>query len=160
MQVETLAEEATADVFTKLWQKKRIIDPEQGVTPLLYKIAKDTAYNYLKKIAVNERLKSQYLKIYPSIEFKNGELLFIEKEELEVVQEIIESMPPKRLTIFKMRYYEGLDNPTIAEKLEISINTVREHLAKARFQLKEKLPSHSEAYIGLILASTLAHFFI
>lgn len=151
IQLDALAEEATADVFIKLWEKKNIINPDQAVVALLYKIAKDTAYNYLKKIASNEKLKAEYLKIYPSIEFKSGELLFLEKEQLVAIQAIIETLPPKRLAIFKMRYYEGLDNSAIAKKLEISINTVREHLAKARFYLKERLPTHTKAYTGLVL---------
>ncbi|MEL6649565.1 MAG: sigma factor, partial [Bacteroidota bacterium] len=46
-----LAEEATADVFVTLWKKRFLINPKIGIQALLYKIAKDTAFNYLKKIA-------------------------------------------------------------------------------------------------------------
>ena len=144
IQQETMAEEVTADVFITLWKRRTIIDPTLPIQAFLYKIAKDTAYNYLKKIASNVRLKQQYLENYPIVELKNGEVLFLEKEQLTLVNHVIETLPPKRLKVFKMRYYEGLDNNTIAERLGISINTVKVHLAKARLYLKEKISKEQE----------------
>jgi len=57
---------------------------------------------------------------------------------------VIETLPPKRLEVFKLRYYEGLDNNSIAEQLGISINTVKVHLAKSRLYLKEKITQEQE----------------
>ena len=146
---EQIAEEATADVFILLWQKRTIIDPSLPIQALLYKIAKDTAYNYLKKIASNSRLKRQFVKNYPTIEFKDGEVTLLEKEQLSQVETIIESLPPKRQAVFKLRYYEGFDNGMIAEQLGISINTVKVHLSKARLYLKEELLHHKGVYTCL-----------
>lgn len=139
IQDKALTEEATADVFITLWKKRVLINPNLPIQALLYKIAKDTAYNYLKKIASNTRLKQQYLENYPSIELKNGEVLFLQKEQLALFHQVIETLPPKRLKVFKMRYYEGMDNKKIAQKLGISINTVKVHLNKAKLYLKEKI---------------------
>lgn len=139
-----MAEEATADVFITLWKKRSIIDPNLPIQSFLFKIAKDTAYNYLKKIASNARLKQAYLESYPTIDLKNGEVLFLEKEQLIQVEKVIETLPPKRLEVFKLRYYEGLDNNSIAEQLGISINTVKVHLAKSRLYLKEKITQEQE----------------
>ena len=150
IQQEMLAEEATADVFITLWKKRTIINPNLPIEAFLYKIAKDTAYNYLKKIANDTRLRQQYLENYPILELKNGEVLFLEKEQLAQVEKVIETMPPKRLAIFKLRYYEGLDNTKIVAQLGISINTVKVHLAKARLYLKEQLPLQQEAYLVLV----------
>ena len=135
---EALTKEATADVFITLWQKRNIISTSTSIAPFLFKVAKDISYNYLKKIARNDRLKSSYIDHYPVMESKDGESLFIEQENLEALQHLTDQLPPKRKMIFQMRYYEGLNNKEIAEQLEISINTVREQLAKARQFLKEK----------------------
>lgn len=139
IQQETLAEEATSDVFIILWKKRSLIQTDQPIQAFLYKIAKDTAYNYLKKIASNDRLKQQYLENYPCIELKNGEVIFLEKEKLTLLNDVIETLPPKRLEVFKMRYYDGLDNNSIAKQLGISANTVKVHLVKARLYLKEMI---------------------
>lgn len=153
IRIENIAEEATADVFITLWKKRLVIDPNRTIAPLLYKIAKDIAYNYLKRIASNERLKQIYLDRYPVIFTKNGESLFIEQERREEMHQIISTLPPTRKKIFKMRYYEGKDNQTIAELLNISPNTVKVHLTKARHHLKRHLKEKGDLYwIGLLIS--------
>ena len=156
LQQEAMAEEATADVFIRLWKKRDIIDPFLPIQAFLYKIAKDTAYNYLKKIANDARLRQEYLNNYPIIELKNGEVLFLEKEQLAQLEKVIETLPPKRLEVFKLRYYEGLDNPKIAERLGISINTVKVHLAKARLYLKNQILTEQELYWSIFLLMAAA----
>jgi len=141
LQQKALAEEATADVFILLWKKRTLIDPHSTIQAFLYKIARDTTYNYLKKIASDARLRDAYLDNYPTIELKSGEILFLEQEQLALVKEVIQTLPPRRLEVFELRYYEGLDNHKIAAVLDISVNTVKVHLAKARFHLERKLSS-------------------
>lgn len=151
IQNESMAEEATADVFITLWKKRATIDPLRPIQALLYKIAKDIAYNYLKKIAADNRLRRDYINSYPVIDFQNGEVLMLNKEKLAQVEKVIETLPPKRLEVFKLRYYEGLDNNRIAQQLGISINTVKVHLAKARLYLKQQIHSEQGLYWSLLL---------
>ncbi len=153
LQQKALAEEATSDVFIILWKKRALIDPHSTIQAFLYKIARDIAYNYLRKIASDARLRKEYLENYPIIEFKNGEVLFLEQERLELVKEVIQTLPPRRLEVFKLRYYEGLDNHKIAALLDISVSTVKVHLAKARFYLKGKLSSEQEFDLMLVWLS-------
>lgn len=136
---KTLAQEATTDVFVKLWQKSEIIDSDHTILPLLYKIAKDTAYNYLKKIARDNRLKQRFVENYVLIDIKDSEMLLIEKEEWNVLSRIIETMPDRQQQIFEMRFWDGKSNSIIAEELDISLNTVKAHLAAGRKFLKQKI---------------------
>ena len=65
----------------------------------------------------------------------------------------METLPPQRKAIFKMRYFEGKDNSKIAEQMQISINTVKVQLVKARRHLKQQLalnPDHFLAIISLL----------
>lgn len=68
----------------------------------------------------------------------------IEEEELAYLRQIVDAMPPKRSQIFKMRYFEGNDNQTIAQQLGISVHTVKVQLARARTQLKNQLSMKEE----------------
>lgn len=147
----TLAEEATADVFVTLWQKRQIVKPEGAFTPLLYKIAKDIAYNYLKKTAADNRLKLAFLRSVPSRHSQDGEAILIGTEAVEAIHSIVESLPAKRKEIFKLRYYEGMNNQAIARHLDISVNTVREQLARARRFLKEHHDLQENSLLLLLL---------
>lgn len=135
---ESFAEDATADVFIKLWEKHAIIDDSKSIRPFLFKLAKDISYNYLRKIASDDRLKEAYIKRYPLVEKQDAELSYIEKENQIRLDTLIDSLPGKRKEIFKLRYEEGLDYKSIAQRLDISANTVKVQLVRARSFLKNK----------------------
>lgn len=140
---EIIAEEVTADVFITLWNKRGIIDPKKPVQALLYKIARDIAYNYLKKIANDKRLQQQFIEKAAST---TANELF-EPEILNAFQDIVESLPSKRLKIFRLRYHDGMSNEKIAHDLGISINTVKVQLAKARLYLKQRMAVWKDAQL-------------
>lgn len=139
LQNEVLAEEATADVFIKLWEKKTIINPDKPIEAFLYKLAKDICFNYLKKLAREKKLVKSFIKNYTGGSFKSSEDLYLEQEELNEIEEIISSLSPKRLEVFRLKYFQDLNNQEIATSLDISLNTVRVHLTKARLHLKNQL---------------------
>jgi RNA polymerase sigma-70 factor (ECF subfamily) len=142
---ETIAEEVTADVFITLWNKRGIIDPGKPIQALLYKIARDIAYNYLKKIANDQRLQQQFIEsAQPDHNGSAADELF-EPETLHAFHDIIDSLPTKRLQIFKLRYYDGMSQEKIAGNLGISIHTVKVHLAKARLYLKQRMAVWKDA---------------
>ncbi len=142
--VEALTKDATSEVFITLWKKRKIVLSNQSLQPFLYRIAKFTAYNYLKKIANDNQLQQQFLEQHSVVHGRNGEQLLIEKEELATINDLIETLPPKRRAIFKMRYFEGKGNQAIAEQFQISIHTVKVHLVKARRHLKKQLVMHRD----------------
>jgi len=135
---EELAEEATADVFIQLWKKRSMLNPEGIILPFLYKLAKDISINYLKKIASSERLKQEYIEHFLLFKEDTQEDKLIKLEEWENLISQIELLPPKRKEILKLRYQEGLDYKSIAQKLNISPHTVKVQLVKARKFLKYK----------------------
>lgn len=145
-----LAEEATADVFIKIWEKRNIIDPSRGIKPLLYKIAKDITFNYLKKIASNERLKEKFLEFYQLADTNHGEKLYLKKEYTAQISNIVNDLPPQRRTIFKLKYFEGKNNQDIATQLNLSIHTVKSQLSKARFFVREKLQLNKELFVWIL----------
>ena len=155
--IEVLAEEATSEVFVTLWKKRTIIRTDHSIQSFLYRVAKFKAYDYLKKIATDKHLQEQFLLSHSVGNFKSGERLLIEKEQLEAINKLVETLPPQRKAIFKMRYFEGKDNSAIAEQMHISINTVKVHLVKARHHLKQHLALNNDSSLATL--SILAFMF-
>lgn len=135
----SLAEEATADVFIKIWEKRNIINTDRSIQAFLYKIARDTAFSYLRKVASNERLKQKFLENYPLTDHKHGEWIYLKKEHATTVANIVGVLPPQRQLIFRMKYFEGKDNSAIAEELNLSVHTVKSQLVKARTYVRKRL---------------------
>ena len=153
LKVQMLAEEATADVFITIWKKRQIISTNQSIQPFLYKLARDTAYSYLRKVASKERLKKVFLENYPVQDDLDGERQFLQKEYTARVSHIVDALPTQRQLIFRMRYFDGKDNPTIARELNLSIHTVKSQLVKARSYVRQQLEliGTSSAYFALSL---------
>lgn len=133
-----ICEETTADVFVTLWQKKNIIDPNSAIEAFLFKVARDKSLNHLKKIARDKQLKNEFLENYLTHNEKSVERQFIEQEDLSVIYASISKLPPKQQRVFKLRYLDGMSYKEIAERLNLSVNTVKAHLLQARRSLSDQ----------------------
>ncbi|WP_339379523.1 RNA polymerase sigma factor [Okeania hirsuta] len=58
--IEVLAEEATSEVFLTLWEKRSIISTDKSIQAFCIHIAKVRLNDHLKKIANDQRLKSNF----------------------------------------------------------------------------------------------------
>lgn len=134
-----LCEEITADTFVILWQKRNIIDAESAVEAFLYKVARDKSLNHLKKIARDSQMKTEFLGNYLELQERSVERKYIEKEDLSLVEVAISKLPTKQQQVFRLKYLDGLSYKEIAQKLDVSVNTIKAHLRQARRYLSKKL---------------------
>lgn len=70
----------------------------------------------------------------------------LEKEKLEMVEEVIEALPQQMQRCLLLHVVDGLTYEEIATVLNISPNTVSVHLHQARKVLKEKLGPYSRRF--------------
>ena len=62
--------------------------------------------------------------------------------EAEIYFELIKQLPLNYRTVFNLYVIEGYSHKEIADILEVSENTSRSHLLRAREILKEKIQLH------------------
>lgn len=132
-----LAEEVVLDVFTVLWQKRetllRVKDPER----YLYVSVKNQALHYIKRgYAQQDDSFSLYeVELIPDLDTPEKNLLNEEYQNL--IQQAIDSLPPKCREVFRLVLSDKLKNREIAELLDISEKTVNVHIAKAYERIAE-----------------------
>ncbi len=117
------AEEVVQEAFCCIWQNRLKIDPEQKFSSYLFGIARNQAHTILRRKA----LFYHYLKILEKEPGNNNvstDHHVNGKEMKELLGRHIELMPPRRKEIFCMSRFEELTYKQIAEKLQISENTV------------------------------------
>ena len=73
------------------------------------------------------------------------------RELREAVQSVINTMPPKRRSVFCLSRFKSLTNQEIADKLGISIRTVEKHIELALRTFKEQLGSFFALFVGWFL---------
>jgi len=126
---DSLAQEIVQDIFMKIWQKRSmlpgLVNPESYFFTCLYR----RIYRHYKKLALERKLL-QVIAESPSFQNITDEVINASESE-RLIRMAVAKLPPQQQLVFKLSKQEGLSREQIAEKLHISPNTVRNHLAHA-----------------------------
>jgi RNA polymerase sigma-70 factor (ECF subfamily) len=128
---ETESEEVVQDVFLKIWEKRKELQPGLSFKSYLFTIA----YNATKKVYRQKLLDNKYKQEAAIVmgQDSSSDLSVLEyRNLLDYVDTIINRLPPARREIFIMSKKDGLKNEEIANILNISEQTVKNQLVAAR----------------------------
>lgn len=130
------SEDVVQELFIRLWTHRHQLTIKQGyVSGYLYKAAQNAAINYLRR--ENNRRKS--LEKMPLIPFTIDRDFLEEEEFREALKKCINELPGRCKEIFLLSRYDGCKQKEIADKLNISVKTIKNHLWKALTYLKSCL---------------------
>lgn len=139
------AEDIARESYVKLWQARDGFNHAKAIQSFLYVTTRNACINHLKRqktrVAYQDELA--YLE-----ENKREDLVLNRMIRAEFMQEIyaeIEKLPAQRRAVFKMAYFEGLKNDEIADRLKLSVFTVKFHKAKALATLRVRFSSRQLA---------------
>jgi RNA polymerase sigma-70 factor, ECF subfamily len=130
-------EETVQEVFVKLWLKKEMINPEKDFQSYLFSIAKHLVLDHLKS-AVNRKLYFVGEHFQQDLLEEEGLETSISQETEEKLQKLINEIPERRREIFRLSRFEGLSYKQIAERLNISENTVDSQIRNALAFLRKE----------------------
>jgi RNA polymerase sigma-70 factor (ECF subfamily) len=123
------AEEIVQEVFVKIWEARNRIDAYSSFESFLFTIAYNTTISLLRK-RVSEKKYVNYLMSLQQPVVSNEVENAIRYNELnEKVQLLLDQLTPRQKEIFLLCRQEGLTHDEIAQKLQISLNTVKKHMA-------------------------------
>ena len=141
---QEVAEEITSSVLLKIWQKRHAIDTNKSLSGLIFKMTKNLAISYLRKMAGSKALREKFLNLVNK-EYRNTvEEVIVLDEYMDLANQAIKQLPPRCRQIYNLHYKDCLDNHSIAKRLSISPHTVKSHLLKASSVIKAYLRMHSD----------------
>jgi len=128
------AEEVAQEVFLNIYRSLKSFHFKSSFKTWVYRIAVNCALNHLKKMNREEnRLGEFNEELNYSADFSQHKDALSEKEEQEVrVNSLLNVLNPDQRACVVLRNLEGLSYQEIADTLQISINTVRSRLKRAR----------------------------
>ena len=137
------AEDATQDVFVKAIRSVHRFRGNAKLSTWLYRIAVNTGLNYTRRKKIVAWLSLDFLvgkdEYFPD-NAQAGPDLELEKNESEaLVQQAIQSLPPRQRTAVILQRYEELSYKEIAEVMKTSLSAVESLLHHAKDNLAEKL---------------------
>ena len=136
-----LAEDMTQEVFVNIWANRENLSSINNFEKWLRIVVRNHAYNYLKRMAIEERLlkKEQSTAKEQNVVTENR---LTEKVLDNVLKKTIDKLPPQQKKIYILSRQDGLKHDEIARLLNISINTVKNHLKAALFTIRSALAPH------------------
>ncbi|MBA3285772.1 MAG: RNA polymerase sigma-70 factor [Nitrosopumilus sp.] len=135
-----VSEEIVSEALTFLWEKRGEIVFSASVTAYLYKMVQNRCLNHIKhqKVEneyVNYMIRNKLLDELP----EHDSNPYLEKELAQLIRVAIDSLPEKCKLVFEMSRFEELKNREIAQRLNISQNTVERHMTLAFEKLRKSL---------------------
>jgi RNA polymerase sigma-70 factor (ECF subfamily) len=145
-----ISEEIVQEVFVTIWVKRQLIGDARHPENYIFTILHNCIYAQFRKIAREHQLKSKLEKEQEEGEEVIESLLF-EKENKAILDNVINQMPPRQRLIYKLAKQEGWSREEIAKGLNISPNTVRNHLASAIEFLRNYLRKNASIIIWMAI---------
>jgi RNA polymerase sigma-70 factor (ECF subfamily) len=118
------------DVFISLFKLRDSLNPEVSVLAYLHVALKNRIMNHYRHQNVHKKYE-QYI-ARQEMQLTDNTAAHLDSKELEIhLKEEIRKLPQQCRTVFLLSREEGLHHKEIANHLNISVNTVEQHMRKA-----------------------------
>jgi RNA polymerase sigma-70 factor (family 1) len=150
---EMYAEEIVQDTFLKIWQHRSELQELDNVTAWIFTITRNLSYNFLKRQLKDQELVRR-LDEYFALPSGSAEENLLYKEALVRVQQAVNILPPQQAMVFTLNRLQGLSLDEVADQLQLSKSTVKNHLTQALKNVRTHLLEHSGIYM-LVMSALL-----
>lgn len=144
------AEDMIQEVFIQLWKNRDKLDPQYSFNSYIFTITKNKILNIIRKRVYEKKYLDTVSAKQVLPDFTTDNQVDF-KELLEISQEAIDTLPPKRKQIFKMSRDEGMTYEKIAIHLKISKKTVENQMGMTLKTLRTYLKQNAEIYFPVLL---------
>lgn len=145
------AEEIVQEVFLKIWESRKKIHSFYSFNSFIFTIAYHSTITLLRK-RVYEQKYIEKLKMKLQINASPNPIDEIQFRELnEKIITILSRLTHRQQEIFRLSREQGLTHEEIAEKLNISSNTVKNHLVAALAFIKSEI--NNELLVNILFIS-------
>jgi RNA polymerase sigma-70 factor (ECF subfamily) len=132
------AEDAVQHVFVKLWEHRADIIVMVNLRNYLYSMAKNYILNYIRNehnaMAHNYRI-AQMTEVVEDNLFET----IAQKELMNMFYQAVKLLPAQKKEICLLKMEGKFSNQEIAEKMQLSVNTIKTHYAQAMKLLRASM---------------------
>ncbi len=146
---ELLAEDIVQDVFLKIWIGRQKLATVQSFNSWLFIVVRNKIVDVFKE---QLRQSSIIRKAIVNKEPEDIERKIIQRDYETLLHEAVDRLTPQQQLIYHLSREEGLKHREIALKLNISPNTVKEHLVQALRSIRKFLTPYLSLLILFFLA--------
>lgn len=133
-----MSEDVVQHVFTRIISGGISFESEDHFRSYIYNAVRNASISALSK---ERRNAHEDLEMSADIasDSSDTDCDIIRAEMIRMIREAIDTLPPRYRTVFMLAYVDGLKNEEIAERLGISVNTVKVIRQRAKNRMRELL---------------------
>lgn len=149
------AEELVMDLLLNIWQKRNQLEIEGEIKAYLYRAIHNRVINFRQK-KIPETHSINLLEEDALVESRQADYRIMSGDLVMSYHSKLESLSPQRRKVFLLSREENMTYPQIAKLLNLSVNTVENHMTSALNALRES----TRELTTLSLLLSLAEFFV
>lgn len=146
-----VAEDIVQEVFIRFWDNRKKLEISLSVIAYLTRSVVNSCKNYLEHLSVRQRYEQDYQHENQNLTEKKE----YDEEELEQLRIrlriFIDSLPEKCREIFILACIDGLKYREVAERLGVSVNTVKTQVKNAYTKLRADFDLKDQELIVVFL---------
>lgn len=146
------AEEIVQDVFVKLWTKRKDLTDIENLQGYVFMMARNYTYNSLQRLAKGT---ISGITAHAEREFNEttADSLLEAKELNELLYLAIRQLPPQQQKVYQLIRQDGLTKQEAAERLGISVHTVKSHFDAAVRAIRAFITARIELFLLILWLS-------
>jgi RNA polymerase sigma-70 factor (ECF subfamily) len=142
-------EEIIQEVFVSIWKNRNKLKDVDNYAAYIFTIATNKTYNFLK-VKARQAQRLHELSLTATSGTNNTFETIDFNESVEIIHQLVEQLTPQKKLIYKLTREEGLSHDEVATRLNISKNTVKNHLVETLRFLKDNMQK-SHSLTGILL---------
>lgn len=134
-------QEIVQDVFVKIWVKRAMLRDVVNFDAYLFTAARNHVFNYIRNMA-RERSRLAELEAGGLARMSGSQAAEVETPEEDyhlLLDEAVAQLPQQQQRVYRLHKQEGLSHAEIAERMQLSVETVKKHMSLALRAIRDRL---------------------
>jgi RNA polymerase sigma-70 factor (ECF subfamily) len=151
---EALAQDLTQEVFKNLWDRRDSIKDEDHLRNYLFRMSRCVFLMY-------DRRRRKMLSAENAVRWatepadEDRELIVVQEQVFATVKDALMKLPPQQKMVMELLMLQGLDVRSVANRLQLAAQTVRNHKSQALLFLRKELYGRDLSLAGLLIIPLL-----
>ena len=151
IKTNAVAEELTQEIFIKLWFNRQKLNVVNNPSSYLFTIAANHTLDHIRKKLNERKMLNSLSDILTNNSSNNAEESMLFRDCEALVQQAVLGLPAQQKKVYTLSRQQGLSNEEIARQLNLSPNTVRNHLSEALRSIRAFLEQKGQVIISFMV---------
>ncbi|MCR8556935.1 sigma-70 family RNA polymerase sigma factor [Mucilaginibacter sp. BJC16-A38] len=147
---DILAEEVMQEVFLKIWRMGEGLTAIDNFPAFIKTMARNRSLDAMRKLVASAKAEQLLTQNYAEAHNETEETILL-NETRKLLEAAINLLPRQQKEVYLLCQQDGLRYEDVADKLDISINTVKTHMKRALSFLRTHVASNSDIAAILII---------